>query len=64
MLAIFGSSSPQFTPPLSDKAQVLKLDLPMQPLFQTRLPAGTFQLHDANDPAKKCTATSPSITVK
>lgn len=38
IIAIYGSTSPSFTPPLSDKAIILKLDLPCQPCFERTCP--------------------------
>ncbi len=38
LIAIFGSSSPQMTPPLTDKAQILWLNLPCSPCFKRQCP--------------------------
>ena len=42
LIALFGSTSPEYTPPLSPNAQILRLDLPCSPCFQSHCPLGHF----------------------
>jgi heptosyltransferase-2 len=42
LLAIYGSSTPAHTPPMSENAAIVKLDIPCSPCFERTCPLGHF----------------------
>ncbi len=52
LIALYGSTSPDFTPPMSGRAQILRLGLPCSPCFARECPLGHLDCLRKLDPVQ------------
>jgi heptosyltransferase-2 len=62
LIAIYGSSTPEHTPPMSPKAEIVKLDMPCSPCFERTCPLGHFNCMMLLKPERVLALTTPAVS--